>query len=345
MIPSERLEALLRVVVGSPDGQVVTNPANRERLEFVARCRNRAGVRLLMACLLAKLDRPEVDPRKPYTEIGTADAFSGRMYDERYVTQFVQQHRLPCNTTTAFLTPVLRNINRPLTPSIELVGTPRQLYADTVMLLEEVALGREPAEAVLTDLLRVLVAIREEQRQRLETLKATLRIGAGSLPLSSEAIVTLIGQHLACRNSSRLPVLIVAAAYEAAAAQLGETHKPLHGHNAADRQTGAAGDVEITLTSDQQVRTIYEMKQKGVTRDDIDAAVRKVSGIGHRVDNYIFITTDRIDLAVAEYAGTLYESTGGTEFVVLDCVGFLRHFLHLFYRWRVASWRHTSRSS
>ncbi len=49
-----------------------------ERVKYVAlNLKNRAGVRLLMACLLAKLHRPEVDVRKPYTEIGTADAFSG----------------------------------------------------------------------------------------------------------------------------------------------------------------------------------------------------------------------------------------------------------------------------
>ena len=37
---------------------------------------------------------------------------------------------------------------------------------------------------------------------------------------------------------------------------------------------------------------------------------------------------------VSDHAATLYESTGGTEFVVLDCLGFLRHFLHLFHRRR-----------
>lgn len=33
---------------------------------------------------------------------------------------------------------------------------------------------------------------------------------------------------------------------------------------------------------------------------------------------------------------TLYESTGGTEFVILDCLGFAQHFLHLFHRRRIA---------
>ena len=52
--------------------------------------------------------------------------------------------------------------------------------------------------------------------------------------------------------------------------------KLLANHNAADKQTGAIGDVEVTLGSDEQVLTGYEMKMRRVTRDDIDLAVQKI---------------------------------------------------------------------
>lgn len=42
-----------------------------------------------MSCLLAKIHKPELDVRKPYTEIGSNDAFSGRTYDEQYITPFI----------------------------------------------------------------------------------------------------------------------------------------------------------------------------------------------------------------------------------------------------------------
>ena len=52
------------------DGIVLT------RIWFLANCQtNRAGVRFLMSCMLAKVHRPEVDPREPYTEIGTPTSF------------------------------------------------------------------------------------------------------------------------------------------------------------------------------------------------------------------------------------------------------------------------------
>jgi hypothetical protein len=42
-----------------------------------------------------------------------------------------------------------------------------------------------------------------------------------------------------------------------------------------------------------------------------------------------------IEPSVQEYAVGIYEQTGGIEIVVLDCISFLRHFLHLFHRLRI----------
>jgi len=289
-----------------------------------------------MACMLAKLDRPRIDPRKPYTEIDTPDCFSGRTYDEQYITGFINKYALPCNSTTAFLTPTLRNQNTPLDVDTELVGRPRDLYRDTLLILDDLAKGKITAERVLTETIRLLLAVRDERKARLDTLVKTLRQGSGALPLSVEAMVTLLEQHLACKHSSRLAVLIVAAAYNAAATKLGEIARPLRSHTAADEQTGALGDVEICLTNDEHIVTVYEMKSKRVTQDDIDRAVQKILNIEPSIDNYVFITTDAIEPVVREYAASMYEKTNGTEIAILDCVGFVRHFLHLFNRLRMA---------
>lgn len=304
--------------------------------EYVCRnIQNRAGVRLLMSCLLAKIHNPAVDVRKPYTEIGDTDSFSGRSYDEGYITAFINQHHLPCNPTTAFLTPAFRNRNVTLTTDIDLVGRPPRLYQTILQLLDAVNAGRVSSEDLLTEIIRWLLVIRDEQRHRMETLLAGLQTIEGAIPLASEAIVGLIEQHLSSRNSSRLPVLVIAAAYQAASEHLGERVLPLGSHNAADKQTGALGDVEITLLADDHVVTCYEMKDKRVTINDINRALQKITESGHRVDNYIFITTDIIDDEVKAYVTSLYDRTGGIEFVVLDCIGFLRHFLHLFHRLRM----------
>jgi hypothetical protein len=72
-----------------------------------------------------------------------------------------------------------------------------------------------------------------------------------------------------------------------------------------------------------------------VTRGDIDIALQKLLRQSS-VQNYIFITTGPIDREVQDYAASLYEQSGGIELVILDCIAFLRHFLHLFHRRRSA---------
>jgi len=335
MTPMEILEGIYAKANSNRNTSPIKDRAIGERIYYVCRCTsNRAGVRLLMSCLLGKLHHPEVDPRKPYTEIGGSDSFSGRTYDERYLTKFINEHRLPVNPTTAFLTPTLRNIDHALTTERELVGRPRDLYIKTLQLLEDVAENRVTAEVVFVETTRVLLQMRDEKLARMKSLLKALERAKGGLPLSSEAIVTLISQHLDCKNASRLPVLVVAAAYEAAGTRLAESMLPLNSHNAADLQTGSLGDVEICLVDDDAVVTAYEMKMKRITQDDIDAAVTKIARAAKRIHNYLFITTDVIDPVVAEYSASFYEKMDGTEIAILDCLGFLRHFLHFFHRVR-----------
>ena len=138
--PSELLDQVLAKATKLGNKSAVADKAILERIDYVCRChRNRARVRLLMSCMLAKLHRPEVDPRKPYTEIGGKASFSGRTYDEQYLGAFINTNRLPCNSTTAYLTPALRNQDSMLTIKTVLVGRTPQVYKDTLQLLNSLA--------------------------------------------------------------------------------------------------------------------------------------------------------------------------------------------------------------
>lgn len=312
----------------------------RDRIAFVALCpNNRAGARFLLAATLAKIVQPQVDIRKPfiqaYPEAEKQDAYPGRNYDEQHVFPFVTSHKLPCSPTTAFLTPGFRTKNIVLDLNQNLCGRPPELYEFILEILDWVQAGSISAHDVLHETVRVLIMERNVRAKRLEGLKASLREESDELPLSSEDTVKLIAQHLGLRHSARLPVLVVAAAYIAAADRLGENVRNLNAHNAADSQTGALGDVEITLADDKQVVTTYEMKDKTVTIADIEIAIQKVAE-GADIQNYIFVTTERIDPSVAEYAASQYRELGGVEIAILDCISFLRHYLHLFHRLRTA---------
>lgn len=304
-----------------------------QRVEMICRAKH-ACTRLIMSCMLGVIDNPNADPRKPYTEIRTDDCFSGRTYDERYISNFIIEYSLPCRNTTAFLTPAFRTKNQVLEAGVNLPGRPKSVIDAAVQLLEDVANKKATARNVLLEIVRVLINIRDEEQKRLTTLLKSLNDNVTELPLSSEDIVILIHQHLQCKHVARLPVLIVAAAYKVAESKLGERILPLHSHNAADLQTGALGDIEICIEGDDKVVTVYEMKLKGVVKQDIDLALQKVASADHRIHNYIFISTETIEPAVAEYAASMYQTTAGTEVTILDCLDFLRHFLHLFHRLR-----------
>jgi DNA adenine methylase len=314
-----------------------------EKVEYVCRLWNKSGIRFILASTLAKIDDPKLDIRKPFSkELKENDAYSGRKYDENFVAVFLSSHDLQevCNPTTAFLTPAYRTKGIALSMDAEVVGKPQKLYRTLLELLNYVYTGQVLPDDLLTETIKWLLIIRDERRQRIQSLLANLSVlDDEDIPLSADAIVKLIRQHLDSPRSSRLPVLIVAAAYQVASERLGERILPLESHNAADKQTGALGDLEITLVNDDNVVTSYEMKKRKVTTLDINNAVQKISerfsNTGYRIDNYIFITTERIDRDVEEYAASLYEKTGGVEVVVLDCLGFLRHFLYLFHRLRM----------
>lgn len=306
----------------------------RSKVESICRCiTNKANIRFLIACLLAKIHKPEVDIRKPYTEIGGNDTYSGRTYDETYIEGFVVKYKLPCNPTTAFLTPAFRNIDRVLTLDLVLVGKPRNIYNNTLELLDLVYKNKIKPKYLLQEIIRFLLIIKNENETRMRQLMAGLKHSEDAFPLSSEQIVNLLNQHLNCKNSSRLPVLMITAAYLAVNENIGETVLPLQSHTAADKQTGSIGDVEITLINDDKIVTCYEMKHKKVTINDINHAINKVSSLSNRIDNYIFITTDIIEDDVKEYAKSIYEQAG-VEIAVLDCLGFIRHYLHFFHRHR-----------
>ena len=332
---SSILEELYDMAKKSLKDRSISDSSAYKKIDYVARCStNRAAIRLLMSCLLAKIHRPEVDIRKPYTEIGGKDTFSGRTYDEKYLSNFINKYNLPCNTTTAFLTPAFRNINRALTLNVELIGRPRDVYKDVLFLLDIVNKNKITAKVMLLDCIKILMTVKNESAKRLKTLMSGLKTSSDESHLSVEEIVNLLIQHLACKNSSRLSVLIIAAAYKSAEKYLKQKVLALKAHTSADKQTKSFGDVEITLTDDDEVVTCYEMKTKEVIENDIYIAIEKIKQSSH-LDNYIFITTEPVKEIVQEVAKKSYSSTG-IEITILDCIGFIRHFLYLFYRIRMA---------
>ena len=88
--PRKLLDIALKRALANISHPIIDDPEILNRVNSVCRNKiNRACVRLLLAALLAKIHRPEIDIRKPYTEIGGPDTYSGRTYDEKYISEFI----------------------------------------------------------------------------------------------------------------------------------------------------------------------------------------------------------------------------------------------------------------
>ena len=333
--PDDILSGAFEAATANLEISHVDNAEQRSQIDYICRnLQNRAGVRFLMACLLAKLHRPSLDIRMPYTEIGGDDCYSGRHYDETYIASFVEMHDLPCNATTAFLTPAFRNHEVMLSKNATLMGRPRKLYEYVLSLLDDVARKKISPQNLLREIVRLLVIRRDEQKSRMETLLANLQQSDPS-HLTVDAIANIVQQHLNQRHSSRLPVLAFHAIYRTIQTQLNERAIPLQAHNAADSQTKALGDIEIAVQESDEVITVYEMKTKEITRADVSKAFRKLVQSQSDIKQYLFITTKPVSDSVAEEIYKVNEQQYGVEFAALDCVSFLRYFLHLFYQQRL----------
>ena len=77
--PTIILDLAVENVINNLTESIIENSEISQNLEFVCRNpQNRAVARLLLACLLAKIHKPHLDIRKPYTQINDSDCYSGR---------------------------------------------------------------------------------------------------------------------------------------------------------------------------------------------------------------------------------------------------------------------------
>lgn len=161
--PEEILAHEFNRAAASGSQPLVSDMGIQQRTAFISRNpQDRTAVRLLMSCLLAKAHSPHVDVRKPYTALGTPDSFSGRTYDERYLTAFIRLHNLPCKYMSAFLAPAWRTHVMTLTPALNLGGRPSKLHEYTLQLLSDVYENRVTAEDLLAETVRCLIIWRDE---------------------------------------------------------------------------------------------------------------------------------------------------------------------------------------
>jgi DNA adenine methylase len=307
-----------------------------EKLNILVSGKVGAPLRVLLSLLLAKKLNPEVNLLYPVSNVEEiSGAFSGRAIDENCVQILVEQFKLPLNPTTGFLTPSFRTLSLPIPEKLgDVIGKYRQVYNAFSSIIHKVQSGELDAEEVLVALLQKLIHLK---REREEKIKEKLQSASGELDLSAEDIVEIVERLLTLPRASRIPVLVVAALHITIEKCLGQKVRPLESHRAADSKTGSLGDIEL-VADDGSVVRVYEIKDREITETDIHNALEKIARLEQerrrKLKQYLFITTKSVDKSVLLVARNMYREIG-IEMAVLDCLGFTRHFLHLFFPFRL----------
>lgn len=165
--------------------------------------------------------------------------------------------------------------------------------------------------------------------QRLQWLSDEIARRVSSLPPSSAVTLRFVDRVLDCSDAKKLKRLAILAGLKTIVDHAGGTSSLV-------LQSGRPHAREqVEWANADRGRTQYVFVPEVIETATIDAVLPPFADESD-LSHLVLITTETTDPAVHKYASGMYRRTWGTEFAILDCPGFVRHFLHLFHRHRVA---------
>jgi len=250
---------------------------------------------VLLGCLLAKLEDPSADVRKPYIGLGD-DAFNGRTLDERVVNPFLHSKRVPSSRG-----PYLSTFRR----SVAFVAATRAGVRDKegfdalLNLIGYVeACPPEEREHFLIYLLVRFVELRESSNIPLSRLH---RI---SLPQYEELITGL----LAVPSGGRIPVMLIIATFTAIKESFSlDWTIEFQGINESDSASGAGGD--LTIRKSGRILLSAEITERPVEKSRVVATFNmKISPAG--IEDYVFFVKTPTEMEEASLQARRYFAQG-----------------------------------
>jgi DNA adenine methylase len=286
------------------------------KVDEICRCEsNKAPVRYLLTALGAKIKDPSVNTLCAYPIQGK-NHFEGRSIDEHILIQYLEKYSLATNKTTAFLTPSFRfPPNRPYKKEDFVKSRPSSVYNALVDVLTKVNEDSTLAKPLLVATFAKLIFLRDAYALKLALQKSAAMLSKE--PTITE-IIEILETHAAQPRASRLPVLMYAAAHDIFLDGSSYTRKKLLAHNAADKQTGATGDIEIIEKLTGRLITSIEIKSRAITEEDVNIGVEKA--LVHLPVAYFFASTVAPTDRISKYAESF---SGKVQFRVWDIFEFI----------------------
>jgi hypothetical protein len=233
----------------------------------------------LLGCVIARLQDPTINPRKPYMNQGEG-AYNGRTMDERVINPFLQDHRIPCSKGP-YLSVFRRSV---LFEESTRAGVRDKEGFDAMLCcIAYIEATTDPRQqrAFLRHLLYRFVEMREASSVPLSRLQRFSLSQYGSL----------VAKLLAVPSGGRFPVFLVVAAFRAISDrfQLG-WNVEVQGINVADRPSGAGGDITISLGS--VLLMAAEITERPVGRDRVVSIFNTKIAPASIVDYLFFVNQE-----------------------------------------------------
>ena len=150
-------------------------------------------------------------------------------------------------------------------------------------------------------------------------------------PPSASVVLGFVENVLRGPRAGRLKELAIAAAFQIIASN----SQPVE-WVVVESENQLCPGTQFETDDPNRGKEVYRQVAIAITGAVIDEAVTSATRGSNSPAHITIVTTDAIDPAVREHAAGVYQKTGGIEFAILDCLGFVRHFLYLFHRHRVA---------
>jgi len=229
---------------------------------------------VLLGCVLARLQIPEIDVRQPYAKQGPR-AFSARTLDERVINPLLHEKRIPCSRGP-YLSVFRRSVRFDADTREGLRD--KEGYDALLAVLSHLELLESPrlVGELLVYLLFQFLQLREQASVSLTPVHR----------LSLEQIDLLVDGLLNTPSGGRLPVILVVATLESIKERFGlDWTIEYQGINVADVASGTAGDIQVRRGA--QVLFAAEVTERQVGRSRVVATfATKVAPAG--VEDYLF---------------------------------------------------------
>lgn len=294
MEPKEYLEKLydesLALVGSGNEIKSTLNEENRTHLDVILKnSEKRVGA---LAVTITSITYKELYPKQDtrYHQAGMDNGYSGRGFDEKFITPFLHSKNFPAPSTTGWLTRTFET-NSPYTLDYKPNISPKAVKIAFLNILDKLNSDLVDAQNYLSYLMQGLIIKRNAQNIDLAK--------PANLPIS--VIIGLLKTHFNSKytseGASRLPVLALYAVYQCLMNEAkrfeGKKLLDIESHTSADSRSGRIGDVDIVDENEKEFEAVEVKFGIPITAQLIRGSFEKFKTT--QVKRYYLLSTANID--------------------------------------------------